>query len=109
MATNVLRRGTEFSGLTPDQFQRLLAVAQEFPEIMTLRQCAELLQISGTTIKKLVAENDLPCFRTGSGKNSHLRFRKSRVLDFLEARFGNAATQRALSAEADDDDEAQAS
>ena len=109
MATNGLRRGTEFLGLTPDQFQRLLAVAQEFPEIMTAKQCAELLQVSTRTVQKMVAENDLPSFRIGGAKTSQLRFRKGRVLDFLEEKYGNAATQRALSAEADDDDEAQAS
>jgi excisionase family DNA binding protein len=45
------------------------------PELLTVREAAELLKVSPDTIRRRVAAAELPAYRTGSGPRCPLRIK----------------------------------
>lgn len=61
----------------------LKAIAKPMPEVLTLKQCAELLDRTTKTVMKLVQEDGLPAHYISEREP---RFRLSEVLAWLSAR-----------------------
>ena len=55
-------------------------------ELLTTAQVLELLQIGRTKLWELVRSGSLPAYRIGEGSTAPLRYRRSEVLAWLDAR-----------------------
>ena len=51
----------------------------DYPDVLTVQQTAELLSVCKNTIYKLIRDNELPCRRIGSA----IRIRKNDVIGFM--------------------------
>ncbi|MHB1645898.1 MAG: helix-turn-helix domain-containing protein [bacterium] len=53
---------------------------------LTLKETADILKITTRTLSKLVAGNDIPCYRIPSGKTKpHYRFKLSDIEEYMNA------------------------
>ena len=51
----------------------------EYPDVLTVKQAAELLAVSKNTVYKLIRDKALPCRRIGSA----IRISKKSIEDFM--------------------------
>ena len=52
----------------------------QYPDILTIKDCQDILQVSRGTILRLLHEDELPAFRVGN----HWRVRRESMLAFIE-------------------------
>ena len=52
----------------------------QYPDILTIKDCQDILQVSRGTILRLLHEDELPAFRVGN----RWRVRREAVLAFIE-------------------------
>lgn len=55
-------------------------------EILTSKEAQEFLKIGRTKIWELTKTGVLPAYRVGTGRTASLRYRKSELIAWLEAR-----------------------
>ena len=52
--------------------------------MLTIKECSQLINgLSEHTVRKLVAQNKIPYFRTGEGKRGKILISKAALLEFL--------------------------
>jgi len=54
-------------------------------DILTTAECAERLKITERTVRQMVSDGRVPCFRVGGEERGHLRFNWPAVLNALES------------------------
>ena len=59
-------------------------------EVLTISQAAGLLQVSVSTVKRLIREGSIPCRRVGS----RVRFSRAALLDWLGGDLGAVGHRR---------------
>ena len=59
---------------------------KELPEVMTVAQVAELLQVTKHTVYQLVESGEVPSFRIGGGKRARIRLLREAVISSLQSR-----------------------
>ena len=53
--------------------------------MLTIKECSQLINgLSEHTVRKLVAQNKIPYFRTGEGKRGKILISKAALLEFLQ-------------------------
>ena len=52
----------------------------QYPDILTIKDCQDILQVSRGTILRLLHEDELPAFRVGN----RCRVRREAMLAFIE-------------------------
>ena len=52
----------------------------QYPDVLTLHECQQILQVSRGTILRLLHEDELPAFRVGN----RWRVRRESMLAFIE-------------------------
>ncbi len=50
------------------------------PDVLTIKDCQDILQVSRGTILKLIYEDELPAFRVGN----RWRIRRETMMNFIE-------------------------
>ena len=53
--------------------------------ILTVRQVAELLQLSTEHVRRLARTGDMPAMKIGDGPKAHWRFFKSQIIEWIAA------------------------
>jgi len=59
-----------------------MAQLDDYPDVLTTAQAAEILQVSTRTIRRMIDRGALPAFRLAGGRE--LRIRKADILRGLE-------------------------
>jgi len=54
-------------------------------EILTAREAQGLLKIGRTKLWELTKQNKIAAYRVGSGRTSHLRYKRSDLMRWLES------------------------
>ena len=53
--------------------------------MLTIKECSQLINgLSEHTVRKLVAQNKIPYFRTGEGKRGKILISEAALLEFLQ-------------------------
>lgn len=66
---------------SPDSPVYPITKFKNYPDVLNVRQAAELLSVCKNTVYKLLKDNELPCRRIGSA----IRIRKKDVLSFMDS------------------------
>lgn len=60
------------------------AHSSEPVEMLTIKECTRAVSgLSEHTVRQLVAQNKIPCIRTGQGKRGKILISKAALLDYL--------------------------
>ena len=81
---------TEHRNLVEGAFSRSVrqngvAVNENGEEILTSREARDLLKIGRTKLWELTRDCKIPAYRVGEGKTSDLRYKRSEILQWLDA------------------------
>lgn len=61
--------------------ERLIDVnLNQYPDVLTLHECQQILQVSRGTMLRLLHENEIPAFRVGN----RWRIQRKAMLEFIE-------------------------
>ena len=52
----------------------------KYPDVLTLRECQKILQVSRSTMLRLLHEGEIPAFRIGN----RWRIQRKEMLEFIE-------------------------
>lgn len=52
----------------------------KYPDVLTLRECQKILQVSRGTMLRLLHEGEIPAFRIGN----RWRIQRKEILEFIE-------------------------
>ena len=52
----------------------------QYPDVLTLHECQQILQVSRGTMLRLLHENEIPAFRVGN----RWRIKRKAMLEFIE-------------------------
>ena len=52
----------------------------QYPDVLTLHECQQILQVSRGTMLRLLHENEIPAFRIGN----RWRVQRKEMLEFIE-------------------------
>jgi excisionase family DNA binding protein len=56
-------------------------------KVVAVAEAAQMLGVSRDTVRRLIADGDLPAFRCGRGRRKgHVRIRLDAITDFIERR-----------------------
>lgn len=61
--------------------ERLIGMTlNQYPDVLTLHECQQILQVSRGTMLRLLHENEIPAFRVGN----RWRIQRKAMLEFIE-------------------------
>ena len=64
----------------------------QYPDVLTLHECQQILQVSRGTMLRLLHENEIPAFRVGN----RWRIQRKAMLEFIEPSKTDRTAENAL-------------